>query len=91
MSEQFPEGGATRGIYMGWTDADLAASRAQEASMAAQRNFVDGSHAADTHYDGQPRTWTEATPAQREIFAAVEAGHITPEEAHLALEELAQS
>lgn len=84
-----PEYGAMNGTYRDWDEGDLIASQAQQASMAAQRNFGRGS--VDTHYDDAPSTWAEATPAQREILAAVEQGILTDEEGMLALDELAKS
>jgi hypothetical protein len=69
MPENNTEYGAIHGMMMEWSEADLAASRAQQAAMDAQRA---------THERGEQ--WQELSLGHRAILAA-EAANSTPLEA----------
>ena len=70
MTQVGPEYGATRGMYMGWTDSDLAASRKQQASMDAQRRM-----------ESNGVSWQGLDTSRRAILARYELGELTEDEA----------
>lgn len=80
MSHESFGRGMGGGIYMEWTDADLAAQQAQQASMDAQRTASESG-----------TTWQEVTPEQRIILTEHALKNLSYEDTVAALNTLDQN